>query len=280
MNVSDLGGVFKSFSGPEELPENLRVIYDAFIADPDADLKLDKDPEYYGPIIADYHRKNSDKWNKHIWNDYTKDFLRADKFQNFESIKFLHNRYPDKIISTWMDYADITLDEDVPNANLNTSKIRAMLNCNVCEYPIFNCALLNCRFDDMEFLIKECPDIWETYKSEIAEKLHYLLHGILNHYNDMSVKSYISILQFLKDHGYDITSQIDHNIDCAIRNNLELSKFFFENMTPEFRLEYAFWAISQSSNEVYELIQKEGYYKDLHPKTFQMLNNLRKVNGK
>jgi hypothetical protein len=274
MNVSDLGGVFKFFSKPEELPENLKVIYDAFIADPDADLKLDRDSEYYGPIIADYHRKNSDKQNKHILNNYTGDVLRADDFKHFESIKFLHNRYPDKMIHTYMDYIDINLDKadyDANDVDINITKIKAMLKCNVFKHHIFNLALFQSRFSDAEFLIRDYPNHWKTYKSKIREQLYYYFQFAISNSRKRSIKSYISILQFLKDHGYDITTQINEGIDYATGHNVELSKFFFENMTDEFRIYYAFWAIMYSNDDVFELIKTQNYYKDMEPRKMQIL---------
>ncbi len=283
MNVSDLGGVFKFFSKPEELPENLKVIYDSFTTDPDADLKLDRDPEYYGPIIADYHRKNNDKQNKHILNNYTGDVLRAEDFKHFESIKFLHNRYPDKMIHTYMDYIDINLDKadyDANDIDINITKIKAMLKCNIFKHHIFNLALFKCRFSDVEFLIRDYPNHWETYKSKIEEQLYYYFQFAISSSLGRSIKSYISILQFLKYRGYNITTMINDKIDYAILNSVELSKFFFENMTDTFRSEYAYWAVADSSDEVYNLILTEGYYKDLHPQRFETFHNRRKSNRK
>jgi hypothetical protein len=180
-------------------------------------------------------------------------------------------------------YTEIVLDNsdyDVNDVDMNITKIKAMIKCNVLRFPIFNCALFGCYFDDMEFLISTYPEIWEAYKSEIDEGLHYYFDGAVNNYNKGTIKSYISILQFLKRHKYDISTQIEHRIYYAIHKLVELSKFFFENMTDTFRSEYAYWAIADSSDEVYNLILTEGYYKDLHPQKFETFHNLRKSNRK
>lgn len=282
MKVSDLGGVFKFFDEPSELPEDLKLIYESFIADPDAELKLDRDPEYYGPIIADYYRKNNaSNHNKRIYNDYTKISINVTMFDHFESVKFAHKRHPNKMLHTSIDYININLDIEDYNVNdidINISKINAMLKCNVFEYELLRLALFRCRFKDVEHIICLYPNCLEEYKSKINEQLYWNFQVLDLNYN-CSIKNYIDILQFLVDHKYDISKEIDYRIHYAICNSVELTRFFFQNMSNEFRIEFLYFAIMQSSDSVFELIKNENYYKDVEPHTMQMLYDARSCCG-
>lgn len=272
MKVSDLGGVFKFFESVDELPDDLKLIYESFIADPDAELKLDRDPEYYGPIIADYYRKN--RYNK---VDYTREILDVTKFDHFESVKFAHKRHPTKMLQTNIDYININLDAEDYNMNdvdINISKINAMLKCNVFEYELLRLALFQYRFNDAEYIISLYPKCLEKDKSAINERLYYKFQVFDSKYGT-SITDYINILQFLVDHNFDISKEINYGIDYAIRNSVELTKFFFQNMSNEFRIEFLYFAIIQSSDSVFELIKNEGYYNDIEPHRMQMLFDAR-----
>lgn len=54
-----LGGVFAMHENLGEMSPDLLEIYNTFTTDPEADLKLEKEPEWYGPVISDYQVKKS-----------------------------------------------------------------------------------------------------------------------------------------------------------------------------------------------------------------------------
>lgn len=66
-----LGGVFAMYEKEDELSPELSEIYNTFIKNPEADLKLQKDVEWYGPVISDYQNKKNKPYMNLGWiTDY------------------------------------------------------------------------------------------------------------------------------------------------------------------------------------------------------------------
>lgn len=92
----DLGGVFSKHKSTHTLTADLKEIYDAFTADPTADLKLDPEIDY-GNIIKDYQASRKTKYYNLMW------------IQHPETLRFYHSKNPNTNIFT------IALNLNVPD---------------------------------------------------------------------------------------------------------------------------------------------------------------------